>query len=246
MTPSTHRAKRQNNGGQSTIDSFFSRASNTQQEDVFTPSFPVQAGQVQSDLFTVGMRVRKAIAEGYKTGTYSALNIFHDTTTPTPTEAKVPTQVAIASGNRPIFGPNIRELAPFCGLNKVGGLAQQITASNDDYLFTSSQESNVSIESLGAGKRRFDDEEEAETATFVPGDFERWQREEQVSPKSKPVGLGIRMSGRAMAVPKSRRKGLDGKDGLMHGWEQENMMDFGEADFLDYGHFDKEVEMDDV
>jgi len=245
MAPSSdHRAKRPNHG-QSTITSFFSPASNTQQDDPTPTTFPVQSGQIQSSLFTVGMRVRKAVSEGYKTSTHSALSIFHDTTAPTPTEAEVPTQIANAFGNRPVFGPNIRELAPFCGLNRVGGLSQQITASDDDYLFSSSQESNVSMESLGVGKRRFDEQEEGEqTATFLRRDFEKWQRDErdeQVSPKSKPIGLGIRMVGRPIAVPKSRKKG-----GFTHGWEQENAMDFGGAEFLDYGHFDKEVEMNDV
>lgn len=247
MAPSDHRTKRQNNGNQSTITSFFSRASATQQEDPTTTAFPVQSGQIQSDLFTVGMRVRKAVAEGYKTGSYSALSIFHDTTAPTPTEPEVPTQVVDASGSRPVFRPNVRELAPFCGLNKVGGLAQQITESSGNYIFPSSQESNISVESLGAGKRRFDDddEEEEEVASFLQGP-EQWQREEEISPKSKPMGLGVRMGGRAMAVPKSRIKRMDGKDGSTNDWEQENMMDFGEADFLDYGHFGKEVEMDNV
>jgi len=48
-----------------------------------------------------------------------------------------------------------------------------------------------------------------------------------VPPKSKPLGLGVQVSGRAMAVPKTRRK-------RMEGWEQENLMDFEEAEFLDY------------
>jgi len=232
MGPS-HRAKRQYDGSQSTITSYFSPATNTPYVNL-TPTFPTQPIQVQRDLLNVGMRVRKSVMEGYKTkkDPYNELSIFHDANSPTPSEADTPNQITNTSATRQVFGLNIRELAPFCGLNKVGGFSQQFTSPIESFpSMTSSQESNVSLESVGAGKRRFEDdedEEDSDTATFLPGDFERWQFEEQISPKSKPVGLAMR----TMAVPKTRRKKL------VDQWEQENMTenmkDFEEADFLDY------------
>lgn len=182
--------------------------------------------------------MRKAVPEGYKTGTYSAPSIFLDTRAPISPEADIPNRYTNFSGTRPVSGSYIRELAPFCGINKVGGFAQQFPASHENYL-VNSQESNastISLDSVAAGKRRFDDEdEEDETASFLQGDLESRQRGE---PKSRPTGLGIH--GRAMAIPKTRRK-------RMEGWDQGNAMDFEEADFLDYGHLNEpEVEMNDV
>lgn len=250
MAP-THRAKRQYDPKQSSITSFFNRTSNTQNNDTISTGFPVQPNEVQAGLLAVGMRVRKAVPSGYKTGTYNALSTVHDTITPTPAEPEALTQVVNDAGSRRVFGTNIRELAPFCGLNKVGGLAQQIMPSDEYSPFISSQESqasNVSLESLGAGKRRFDDGEDGEEiSVFSQEVFERWLREEEVSQKSKPMGLGMRIDGRPIAVPKTRRKRADGMEASTDSWEQENSMDFGEAEFLDYGHWtDKEVDMNDV
>lgn len=234
MGPS-HRAKRQYDGGQSTITNYFSPATNTPQVDPI-PTFPIQPIQVQRDLLNVGMRVRKSVVEGYKTNKdqYNELSIFHDANSPTPSEADIPNQITNITATRQVFGSNIRELAPFCGLNKIGGFSQQFTSPIENFpSMTSSQESNISLESVGAGKRRFEDDDEkdeddGDTASFLQGDFGRWQFEEQISPKSKPMGLAMR----TMAVPKTRRKKP------LDEWEQENMTetikDFEEADFLDY------------
>ncbi|KAK1763620.1 putative ribonucleotide reductase [Phialemonium atrogriseum] len=90
---------------------------------VISPELPAH---VQSNLLNVGMRVRKSVPEGYKTGSsYSAFALWADadadagssppSTAPTPT----PTPAAgSALSSR-------RELLPFCGIHKVGGLAAQ-------------------------------------------------------------------------------------------------------------------------
>ncbi|KAK4250891.1 ribonucleotide reductase inhibitor-domain-containing protein [Corynascus novoguineensis] len=113
---------------QRSITSFFMRtSSSTTAADVASKtashgalSGPVIPPQVQTDLLNVGMRVRKAIPEGYKTGSaYSAFTLWDESTgdpvKPQPT----------ATTSSAAFTSTIRELEPFCGLNKVGGLAFQ-------------------------------------------------------------------------------------------------------------------------
>lgn len=229
MVSPLQKAKKPYSGGQTIITSYFSHSSNTTPEDD-SKGFPVQSDHVQAGLMNVGMRVRKSVQEGYKTGTYSALSIFHDSTAPTPTEAKALTQATSVSASRPVFR-NINELAPFSGINKVGGLAQQITSPSEYFPVISSQESqssNVSLESLSAGKRRFDDSDEGDqSATCGPTEFHAWQHEEMVSPTT---AVAMPISGRPMAVP--RKKRMDSTERRGGAWEQENM-DFCDADFLD-------------
>ncbi|KXX76680.1 S-phase delaying protein 1 [Madurella mycetomatis] len=109
------------------ITSFFKSSSSTDSSATSTPSKPsalsgpVLPAQVQTDLLNVGMRVRKAIPEGYKTGNpYCAFQLWaeddnnhHNNSSTKP----IPSTTTFAS--------TMRELEPFCGLNKVGGLAFQ-------------------------------------------------------------------------------------------------------------------------
>src|SRR3954451_22137749 len=76
------------------ITSFFGRASPSSADAAPRPSHqaalegPILPGQVQTGLLTVGMRVRKAIPEGYKTGsTYNAFTLWADDNTTTPASA---------------------------------------------------------------------------------------------------------------------------------------------------------------
>ncbi|CAK7273080.1 hypothetical protein SEPCBS57363_005472 [Sporothrix epigloea] len=97
-------------------------------------SSPLLPPSVQANLLAVGMRVRKSVPEGYKTkgmdgpsarptaatGTaykpsYSSCNVAHPT--PALSQSTSATQ---------------RELTPFCGLHKVGGLGVQ-TFGDDEY-----------------------------------------------------------------------------------------------------------------
>jgi hypothetical protein len=78
-----------------------------------SPSLPAET---QSSLLTVGMRVRKSVPEGYKTHKTMATEEF-----PFPSTAP-----ANAASARPAWKTtDSRELAPFCGLHKVGGLSSQ-------------------------------------------------------------------------------------------------------------------------
>jgi hypothetical protein len=187
---------------------------------------------VQANLLSVGMRVRKSVPEGYKTGSYSAFTLFSDT--PPVQEVKSPQRV----GTR----PRARELTPFCGILKVGGMAQQQwgiydsgnrvlegeeDADDEDDLPVLSQGSTVSNSSTasvggGANKRRFDLDDEGED-------------------EGKAVyGLG----GRAIAVPR-RMKKVQEKVRVV-GQENVGDVDFEDAEFLDYGLTGRDEEMSGV
>ncbi|KKY18858.1 hypothetical protein UCRPC4_g04755 [Phaeomoniella chlamydospora] len=76
-------------------------------EHTLSPPLPET---VQSSLLTVGMRIRKSVPEGYKT-------ILH--------KQLISQPCTLSSNSSP--STSYTELAPFCGLHKVGGLAVQPT-----------------------------------------------------------------------------------------------------------------------
>ncbi|KAI1091389.1 ribonucleotide reductase inhibitor-domain-containing protein [Rostrohypoxylon terebratum] len=82
---------------------------------------PPLPATVQANLLSVGMRVRKSVPEGYKTGNYSAFSLFDEHTNATPKTYS--TMVEGRSRANAISTP--RELLPFCGIHKVGGLDTQ-------------------------------------------------------------------------------------------------------------------------
>jgi hypothetical protein len=138
----THQAKRPYAGShsqihtqhQSTITSYFPYSSSTFfpstiWNDTHTntiSSCPALSPFVQSNLLSVGMRVRKSVPEGYKTGlskkhnSYSGASSsvgvagygFSDSTFTGPPSAPFKTPATVK-----------REPMPFCGIIKVGGLA---------------------------------------------------------------------------------------------------------------------------
>lgn len=96
-----------------------------QQRERLAPPVP---GQVQADLLSVGMRVRKSVPEGYKTHKMSTLpsiqtTMSKPTTTLTGLEVKPPREPV------PDDFVHQRELLPFCGLLKIGGYAEQPTTN---------------------------------------------------------------------------------------------------------------------
>lgn len=213
------------------------------------------------------MRVRKAVPEGYKSGTYSAFSLWDDNRTDV-----APTSATHGAGRPLPSTAEQRELLPFCGINKIGGLDTQAFSASEDLDFalpssgnpldlldpdtmedvpglTLSQESVESDDSIGSNitgartrKRFFADDEESETPDRLG--VTGWQ-DIEISPRSlAPVDLG---NGRRMAVP--RKGGLRSKLGAAVGSGtagQENLMavdnDFEEAPFLDRN---LEVDMDD-
>ncbi|KAI9167559.1 hypothetical protein HJFPF1_03687 [Paramyrothecium foliicola] len=181
---------------------------------------------VQSNLLSVGMRVRKSVPEGYKTGTMSAFKLWSDNT-PMPSPMSAGTPVRARSSTR--------ELLPFCGINRVGGLdVQPEPQLNDGHIppldslpeLTMSQESTDSTFSTETSRKRFFDDDDAEEVD-VP---KQWDG--QLSPRSL-APMGYRNT-RVIAVPRSR----EAKSSTQA--DQENMVvdeDFDEAEFLVFtGH----------
>ncbi|KAK0656657.1 ribonucleotide reductase inhibitor-domain-containing protein [Cercophora newfieldiana] len=240
------------------ITAFFSKAdpsSTTSPSDtpISTPlNGPVIPPNVQSNLLSVGMRVRKSVVEGYKTDpfSYNAFALWSDSADNTPV-ASTPAA--------PFYSP--RELAPFCGINKVGGLAVQplstIHESTPPHMpmsLTSSQESNSSATSATEAvatttrKRGYVEEEEGldvVAAAQHSGPWGEWA-DGEISPRSfAPAGWG---NARVMAMPKTRsRKSGHGAGGTPSslaelGQENRNADDFDEAPFLSYGEGDMEIE----
>jgi hypothetical protein len=286
MGSSTHQAKRPYAGtycqghGQSTITSYFSPLNSGSfsyslgpYQPNTNPTRPSLPESVQADLISVGMRIRKSVPEGYKTGGYSAFKLFSDHSAPAPPLRSI--------GERSSYRNVKRELIPLCGILKVGGFAQQELVSEnsleededeeDDQLLgqtdvpdLSSQSStisncSVSIPDKGKnGNKRYFDEDEGDPDTEVFQNTEIWEDKAlELSPKSKPVGRrwvrsGSNPDARALAVPKSKRKWNGTQQDLAvsgnGGTPMMGQGDFTEADFLDYealtGRGD--VQMDDA
>ncbi|KAF7896966.1 uncharacterized protein EAF01_009369 [Botrytis porri] len=241
-------AKRPYAGSQSQITSYFTPGTTSLPAPPPPSQYqpPTLPNPIQSSLLSVGMRIRKSVPEGYKTGSYSAFNLFSDVTPATKSNfASAPPSSTPAApkykGTRPRAG--IRELTPFCGLMKVGGMSVQgydesgeaiEDEDEEDYeqrIWDSSQESNDSVGSHGGvtgAKRRFVDEEEGENV-FGQGANE---------------GRALMDVGdRRIAMPMSRKSEKGRGSGMMRFGGGENAdVDFGEADFLDYDLAD-EVQM---
>ncbi|GAB7333070.1 hypothetical protein MBLNU13_g04751t1 [Cladosporium sp. NU13] len=144
-TSAEHLRKRQ---FQPLINSYFRRDGSRTAElgsssnNISSMSPPLPA-ETQSSLLTVGMRVRKSVPEGYKTHKTMPTEEF-----PLPSTAP-----ATAAPVRPTYTTtNSRELAPFCGLHKIGGLSSQASfdapPSSAPPAFPTGRDSNTSMPSL--------------------------------------------------------------------------------------------------
>ncbi|KAF4122843.1 Ribonucleotide reductase inhibitor [Geosmithia morbida] len=226
------------------ITSFFNTHSNeggtgTTAESVQPPQLPAS---IEANLLSVGMRIRKSVPEGYKTNSTSAFKLWTDNT-PLPTSSNP----NASATSRPVAAVS-RELLPFCGINKIGGLDCQPTTTHlddsegvpsiDDIPgLTLSQESvessAVEASPNNVRKRFYDDDDD----TIEPV-HQSVSAADDVSPRTlTPVGFGNARS-RAIAVPRTRtlkKNSVPGTETATMPVDQENMAvdgDFDEADFL--------------
>lgn len=239
---------------QRSITSFFAKASSSanaaqRSSNQAALNGPALPPQIQTDLLTVGMRVRKAIPEGYKTGcTYSAFTLWAEDSTANNSNGAHPASATSSAA----LASTMRELEPFCGLNKVGGLGFQPVYHNamaDNEMnvmpgLTSSQDTIASDASAvpsdhmpmaapAPGRKRiFTSDEDAAThdvqSTSLPyrGRFRRscdiqeaWL-EDEISPRSLAAPPGLWENARVLAVPRRAKQG--GRRGETAG--QENVM----------------------
>ncbi|KAF5556808.1 ribonucleotide reductase inhibitor [Fusarium napiforme] len=208
---STPRIKRQFAGAsadpsQRQITSFFNARSSDESAiaEADKPMQPTLPSNVQANLLSVGMRVRKSVPEGYKTKGTSAFKLWTD---------NAPVNVSTAAAKAPGKGAS-RELLPFCGINKVGGLDTQPEFEDDvpdlDAIpeLTMSQESAEGESYDGSRKRIFDEDDDELDSSF---------------------DMGNHGNPRVMAIPVSR------KGAGLRSFGQDNRnsgSDFDEADFL--------------
>ena len=193
------------------ITSFFGNQPAVDAAAIEASRQPVIPSNIQANLLSVGMRVRKSVPEGYKTVGTSAFKLWTDNTKPSAMATPVTTRTAS------------RELLPFCGINRVGGLDTQPDFEYDEVPglhevpeLTMSQES---VESNGPSRKRFFEENETEDSD---------------------IQTRTRANSRVLAVPRSRAR----KSTAFEGADQENMAvdnDFEDAEFLVYG--DGEMDM---
>lgn len=90
------------------------------QEQLSSPPLP---DEVQSSLLAVGMRIRKSVPEGYKThkAVYSRFSSDYLSNSLGPGMQDYNYNTTSSS----TYQPTHAELAPFCGLHKIGGMAVQ-------------------------------------------------------------------------------------------------------------------------
>jgi hypothetical protein len=128
---------------------------------------PPVPNEVQSSLLNVGMRVRKAMGEGYKNAALGKTKQAYSA--PSTATISMPPATTIGA----ISDSQTRGLMPMCGMHKIGGLSAQPVYNNntigddDEDWPLSSQESSMttdSTDSMPARKRSFDDEAEEEDA----------------------------------------------------------------------------------
>ncbi|EHK45876.1 hypothetical protein TRIATDRAFT_292134 [Trichoderma atroviride IMI 206040] len=219
---STPRNKRQFAGAaadpaQRQITSFFAAQSPNSSPPAAADASSLRAplpANVQANLLSVGMRVRKSVPEGYKTTGTSAFKLWTDSTRPG--EVKASSQMT--STGKPASAVS-RELLPFCGINKVGGLDTQpefiyddgdieIPALDEIPELSMSQESTDSVENGLSRKRFYDEQDDLQVQNWDGDDAGSY---------------------RAIAVPHSRIK----KSSVFKGIDQENMAVDGDEDFED-------------
>jgi hypothetical protein len=100
-----------------------------QVKETLAPPVP---DHVQADLMQVGMRVRKSVPEGYKTHSNKMMALPSIQTTlshPNSTTTTITLDVKAPRGPIPDQVMHQRELLPFCGLQKLGGFAEQPTTN---------------------------------------------------------------------------------------------------------------------
>ncbi|KAJ5491058.1 hypothetical protein N7539_002625 [Penicillium diatomitis] len=128
-------------------------------------STPVLPEKVQRNLMQVGARVRKSMAEGYKTQLSMKAEKLHDTVTPA--EPRVASPSLHQTSNHISHTPRRAELAPFSGFSKTMHDPYSVmTDDGDAYsLPPSSQESMLSTDSYSGNangqKRGLDFEDDA-------------------------------------------------------------------------------------
>ncbi|RCI12303.1 hypothetical protein L249_0744 [Ophiocordyceps polyrhachis-furcata BCC 54312] len=230
------------------ITSFFSSAAvlPSQQPSGLAASVRLPPS-VQADLLSVGMRVRKSVPEGYKTAS-SSFKLWSDDgdggagTTPQASSHHTQTHIL-----KDASAGSSRELLPFCGINRVGGLAFQ-----DDPSYLAPPEAlpslTLSQETINDDEDEDDDDDDDDKILNPPGARKRSLPEDEDDVWSLPGQAYTpgwsSANARVKATPRHRAaaKGAGPAEDV----GQENMVvdgDFSDADFLVYGGAEQEMDL---
>jgi hypothetical protein len=154
-------------------------------DDYAKPLKPTVPDHVQSLLINVGMRVRKSVPEGYKT---------HKSLSVTPTSymhpSSLPSHSDAPSSSAPELYSKPSELAPFCGLHKIGGMSSQPSSTPGLSYSQSSIASSISTPQtpqINTRKRNYAEDMDAELDTFFDDNQAQHDSmlDDTVSPKPK-------------------------------------------------------------
>ncbi|KAI1309621.1 ribonucleotide reductase inhibitor-domain-containing protein [Xylaria venustula] len=119
-TPSSSSLNDNNNNNNNNNNNYISQTSSIPSIPQRPESAPNLPSSVQSNLLSVGMRIRKSVPEGYKTGNYTSFALWDESDIDPSTKIMGEGQRSRANA---FSSP--RELLPFCGIHKVGGLDTQ-------------------------------------------------------------------------------------------------------------------------
>ncbi|KAH6677703.1 ribonucleotide reductase inhibitor-domain-containing protein [Halenospora varia] len=268
----THQHKRPYAGSQPSITSYFppSDPNTPINYSISSPSTPLDGttpplpDSIRANLISVGMRVRKSVPEGYQTVPKNTFAMFSDPSSPSTTN---PPSLSEGYGvKKQGTRPRARELTPFCGILKVGGMATQAWGIYNPHAHgkdleememeeeggdecewhpVSSQDSAVSM--------GYDQHSHGFGNTHAVNANKRRFEDEGLEIDDTPIHtFGFGHNERRIAIPKRRAGGLGAPPKVpVHGgafaFGQENAGfgtpgDFEDAEFLDYGLV-KEVEM---
>jgi hypothetical protein len=152
-------------------------------DDYARPLKPTVPDHVQSLLINVGMRIRKSVPEGYKT--HKSLPV------PTMTymhPSSLPSHSDIPSSSAPELYSKPSELAPFCGLHKIGGMSSQPSSAPGLSYSQSSIASSVSTPQTpqaNTRKRSYAEDMDAELDTFF--DDNQDQHDSMLDDTTSPI-----------------------------------------------------------
>lgn len=234
---SVHQAKRPYAGThsqphlQSSITSYFHTPSTAAPPSTRYDSSPLPLGApplpaaVQASLLHVGMRIRKSVPEGYKTG--APFTLFSEPAPPAP---------------RTTLGGPRSELTPFSGFSRAPvGLGPGLTHQQQRHI--APQQAYPLFQQPPKVPARSPPKRRLSTSAAAPPHLSR-RGDEPLSPKSKPAN-------RPLAHPRTRKMMLRAAAAVAaaeveSGEGQENdamALDFEDAEFLDYGALGAEEEV---
>jgi hypothetical protein len=148
------------------------------------PLKPTVPDHVQSLLINVGMRVRKSVPEGYKTHkslSVTTINYMHP--------GSIPQHASdLPASSAPELYSKPSELAPFCGLHKIGGFSSQPTSSapglSHSQSTIASSISTPQTPQTNTRKRNYAEDMDAELDTFFDDQHDS-MLDDTTSPKPK-------------------------------------------------------------